>query len=77
MTALPRSSSTATPSTDAATSCSAAARMSSALVPSEPSAMPPTAAMGTWPWLTCSASSRTPSATLRLCETISSPTPDI
>src|SRR5206468_3594405 len=66
-TALPRSTSTSTPSGPRTSSI--APRIAVASVPSRPSAVPPATAIFTRPWVICAASSRTPSASCRLCET--------
>src|SRR5438132_30603 len=66
-TALPRSTSTSTPS--APRTSWIAPAMAVASVPSRPSAVPPATAILTLPWVIWAASSRTPSASCRLCET--------
>src|SRR5207253_4258688 len=66
-TALPRSTRISTPSGPRTSSI--AARMAVASVPSRPSAVPPETAILTLPWVIWAASSRTPSASWRLCET--------
>src|SRR5439155_11601706 len=66
-TALPRSTRTNTPSGPRTSSI--AARIAVASVPNRPSAVPPATAIFTLPWVIWAASSRTPSASRRLCET--------
>src|SRR5437016_8946711 len=66
-TALPRSTRTNTPSGPRTSSI--AARIAVASVPNRPSAVPPATAIFTLPWVILAASSRTPSASWRLCET--------
>src|SRR5438128_3609311 len=66
-TALPRSTRTNTPSGPRTSSI--AARIAVASVPNRPSAVPPATAIFTLPWVIWAASSRTPSASWRLCET--------
>src|SRR5947209_17267102 len=66
-TALPRSTRTSTPSGPRTSSM--APRIAVASVPSRPSAVPPATAIFTLPWVIWAASSRTPSASWRLCET--------
>src|SRR5437868_2322898 len=66
-TALPRSTRTRTPSGPRTSSI--APRIAVASVPSRPSAVPPATAIFTLPWVIWAASSRTPSASWRLCET--------
>src|SRR5436309_6545140 len=66
-TALPRSTKISTPSGPRTSSI--APRIAVASVPSRPSAVPPATAIFTLPWVIWAASSRTPSASWRLCET--------
>src|SRR4030088_3460567 len=66
-TALPRSTRMSTPSGPRTSSI--APRMAVASVPNRPSAVPPATAIFTLPWVIWAASSRTPSASWRLCET--------
>src|SRR3982074_421263 len=66
-TALPRSTRMSTPAGPRTSSI--APRMAVASVPSRPSAVPPATAIFTLPWVIWAASSRTPSASWRLCET--------
>src|ERR1700704_3193367 len=66
-TALPRSTRISTPSGPRTSSI--APRIAVASVPSRPSAVPPATAIFTLPCVIWAASSRTPSASCRLCET--------
>src|SRR5438132_702951 len=66
-TALPRSTRINTPSGPRTSSI--APRIAVASLPSRPSAVPPATATFTLPWVIWAASSRTPSASWRLCET--------
>src|SRR5437879_6522713 len=66
-TALPRSTRISTPSGPRTSSI--ALRIAVASVPRRPSAVPPATAICTLPCVICAASSRTPSASCRLCDT--------
>ena len=72
MSALPRSISTSTPSSDSARSMAACTRVAS--VPTEPSSIPPAASIFTSSPPISRASSTTPSASEALWETTTSPT---